>query len=79
MEPDALDRLAIEFICAFGMPPVDFVRMATSLDVSRIGMAPAPITATDGPDPCSARAAMASDTAWSAQPQLSDQPEPPWP
>ncbi|MCB2077917.1 MAG: sugar phosphate isomerase/epimerase [Novosphingobium sp.] len=44
MEPDALDRLAIEFICAFGMPPVDFVRMATSLDVSRIGMAPAPIT-----------------------------------
>ncbi|MCB2061621.1 MAG: sugar phosphate isomerase/epimerase [Novosphingobium sp.] len=39
-----MDRLAIEFICAFGMPPVEFVRLAARLGVSRIGLAPAPIT-----------------------------------
>jgi len=39
-----MDRLAIEFICAFGMPPVDFVGLADSLGVSRIGLSPRPIT-----------------------------------
>jgi sugar phosphate isomerase/epimerase len=39
-----MDRLAIEFICAFAMPPADFVRMTASLGVSRIGLAPSPIT-----------------------------------
>lgn len=34
-----MDRIAIEFICAFGMPPDDFARMAESLGVSRIGLA----------------------------------------
>lgn len=41
----AADRLAIETICAFGMPPADFVRMAALLGVPRIGLAPHPITA----------------------------------
>lgn len=39
-----MDRLAIEFISAFGMRPADFVRLAAGLGVSRIGLAPSPIT-----------------------------------
>lgn len=39
-----MDRLALEFICAFGMPPADFVRMSADLGVNRIGLAPSPIT-----------------------------------
>jgi len=38
------DRLAIEFICALGMPPDDFVRLASELGVSRIGLSPHRIT-----------------------------------
>lgn len=40
-----MDRLAIEFICTFGMPPVEYVELAAELGVSRVGFAPAPITA----------------------------------
>lgn len=39
-----MDRLAIEFICAFGMHPADFARMAAELGVNHIGLAPSPIT-----------------------------------
>lgn len=39
------DQLAIEFICGMAMPPADFVRLAHGLGVSRVGLAPAPITA----------------------------------
>lgn len=39
-----MDRLAIEFICAFGMPPVQFIQMVADLGVSGIGLAPSPIT-----------------------------------
>ena len=39
-----MDRLAIEFICAFGMRPDDFVRLAAQLGVSQVGLAPHPIT-----------------------------------
>ena len=39
-----MDRLAIEFICAFGMRPDDFVRLAAQLGVSQIGLSPHPIT-----------------------------------
>ena len=30
-----MDRLAIEFICVFGMPPVDFVKLAADLYEAR--------------------------------------------
>lgn len=39
-----MDRLAIEFICAMGLPPDRFVHMAADLGVTRIGIAPGPIT-----------------------------------
>jgi len=39
-----MDRLAIEFICAFGMPPVEFIHMVAGLGVSQVGLAPSPIT-----------------------------------
>lgn len=32
------NRLAIEFICAFGMKPDDFVRMAADLGVGKVGL-----------------------------------------
>lgn len=38
------DRLAIEFICAFGMRPDDFVRMASDLGVAKVGLSPHRIT-----------------------------------
>jgi sugar phosphate isomerase/epimerase len=38
------DRLALEPICAMGMPPVAFIELAASLDVGMVGMAPSPIT-----------------------------------
>lgn len=40
-----MDRLGIEFISTLGMPPVEAVRLAADLGVSRMGIAPAPITA----------------------------------
>lgn len=40
-----MDRLAIEFICVLGMPPVDFIQLSRELGVSNIGLAPQPITA----------------------------------
>lgn len=42
---DNMDRLAIEFICVLGMPPVEFVELARDLGVPNIGLAPQPITA----------------------------------
>lgn len=43
-----MDRLAIEFICVFGMPPVQFIELAAMLDCPRIGLAPAPIVTLPG-------------------------------
>jgi sugar phosphate isomerase/epimerase len=43
-----MDRLAIEFICVFGMPPVEFIELAAKLDCPRIGLAPAPIVTLPG-------------------------------
>ena len=43
-----MDRLAIEFICVFGMPPVEFIELAAELDCPRIGLAPAPIVTLPG-------------------------------
>lgn len=40
-----MDRLAIEFISALGMPPADYVALAARLGVGRIGIAPSPIAA----------------------------------
>jgi sugar phosphate isomerase/epimerase len=40
-----MDRLAIEFICVFGMPPVEFVHFAADQGCTNIGMACAPIVA----------------------------------
>lgn len=39
------DRLAIEFISVFGMPPVEFIELAARLECPAIGLAPAPIVA----------------------------------
>jgi len=39
-----MDRLGIEFICALGMPPVEFVALAAELGVGSVGLAPSPIT-----------------------------------
>ena len=41
-------RLAIEFICAFGMPPVEFIELAARLECPAIGMAPAPVVSLPG-------------------------------
>jgi sugar phosphate isomerase/epimerase len=43
-----MDRLAIEFICVFGMPPVKFIELAAKLNCPRIGLAPAPIVTLPG-------------------------------
>ena len=40
-----MDRLALEFISALGMPPVQYVDLAARLGISRIGFAPSPIAA----------------------------------
>lgn len=40
-----MDRLALEFISALGMPPADFVVLARRLGLGLVGMAPAPISA----------------------------------
>lgn len=39
-----MDRLAIEFISAMGMPPDDFARLAAGLGASAISLSPRPIT-----------------------------------
>ena len=38
-----MDRIGIEFISVFGLPPVAFVELAARLGVGWIGLAPAPI------------------------------------
>ena len=43
-----MSRLAIEFICPFGMPPVEFIELAARLECPVIGMAPAPIVTLPG-------------------------------
>lgn len=43
-----MDRLAIEFICVFGMPPVEFIELAARVDCRKIGLAPAPIVTLEG-------------------------------
>lgn len=43
-----MDRLAIEFICVFGMPPVKYIELAAQLGCPRIGMAPSPIVTLPG-------------------------------
>jgi len=43
-----MQRLAIEFICVFGMPPVEFIELAARLDCPRIGLAPAPVVSLPG-------------------------------
>ena len=40
-----MDRLALEFISALGMPPVQYVELAARLGVGKIGLAPSPIAA----------------------------------
>jgi len=40
----ALDRLGIDFISVFGMPPVAFVALAADLGCRHISLAPQPIT-----------------------------------
>ena len=43
-----MDRLAIEFISVFGMPPVEFIELAARLGVPNIGIAARPIVTLDG-------------------------------
>jgi sugar phosphate isomerase/epimerase len=38
-----MDRLAMEFISTFGMPPVEHIELVASLDLSHTGIGPAPI------------------------------------
>jgi len=38
-----MDRLAMEFISTFGMPPVEHIELVASLGLSHTGMGPAPI------------------------------------
>ena len=40
-----MDRLALEFISALGMPPAEYVELAAQLGIARIGIAPSPIAA----------------------------------
>ena len=40
-----MDRLALEFISALGMPPVQYVELAARLGIGKIGFAPSPIAA----------------------------------
>ena len=40
-----MDRLALEFISALGMPPAEFIALARRLGIGKVGMAPAPISA----------------------------------
>jgi sugar phosphate isomerase/epimerase len=44
------DRIGIEFISVFGLPPVQFVELAASLGCMHIGMAPAPMLAANPHD-----------------------------
>lgn len=51
-----MDRLAIEFICVFGMPPVAFIELAARLGCPKIGLAPEPVVSLpDLYDPWSLR------------------------
>lgn len=43
-----MDRIAIEFINVFGMPPVEFIELAARLDCRRIGLAAAPVVTLPG-------------------------------
>jgi sugar phosphate isomerase/epimerase len=38
-----MDRLAMEFICTFGMPPVEHIELVGGLGLRHTGMGPAPI------------------------------------
>lgn len=40
-----MDRLALEFISALGMPPAQYVELAAQLGIAKIGIAPSPIAA----------------------------------
>ncbi len=40
-----MDRLALEFISALGMPPVQYVELAARLGMGKVGFAPSPIAA----------------------------------
>ena len=42
-----MDRLAMEFISTFGMPPVEHVELVASLGLRHTGMGPAPIVVLD--------------------------------
>ena len=42
-----MDRLALEFISTFGMPPVEHVELVASLGLRHTGMGPAPIVVLD--------------------------------
>lgn len=51
-----MDRLAIEFICVFGMPPIEFIELAARLDCRQIGLAAEPVVSLpDLYDPWSLR------------------------
>ncbi|WCT74913.1 sugar phosphate isomerase/epimerase [Sphingomonas naphthae] len=43
-----MDRLGIDFISVFGMPPVAFVELAADLGVARIGLGPRPLVVNPG-------------------------------
>lgn len=43
-----MDRLSLEFICTFGMPPVEHIELAARLGCTRIGMAPWPVVTLPG-------------------------------
>ncbi len=43
-----MDRVALEFICTFGMPPVAHIELAARLGVRHIGFAPAPVVTLPG-------------------------------
>ena len=42
------DRVALEFICTFGMTPVEHIELAARLGCHRIGFAPAPVVTLPG-------------------------------
>jgi len=43
-----MDKLGIEFISVFGMPPVEYIELSASLGCRNVGLAPAPIVTLDG-------------------------------
>jgi sugar phosphate isomerase/epimerase len=43
-----VERLGIDFISVFGMPPVAFIELARSLDCGRIGLGPKPLVTNPG-------------------------------